>query len=159
MPVSGLNGDNLKDPMGKNVCSWYNGPSLLQVIDGLELPFRDPNGPIRIPILDKMKDRGVVIFGKIEQGTVKQGEKLTVMPNNQMCQVQMIYNSKDEPVRYAKPGENVKIRLLHINDENSINKGDVLCNRDIPMPVTDLFEAEVEVLELLSYKPILSKGY
>lgn len=27
------------------------------------------------------------------------------------------------------------------------------------MPVTDLFEAEIEVLELLSYKPILSKGY
>jgi peptide chain release factor subunit 3 len=27
------------------------------------------------------------------------------------------------------------------------------------MPITDLFEAEVEVLELLNYKPILSKGY
>lgn len=27
------------------------------------------------------------------------------------------------------------------------------------MPVTDLIEAEVDVLELLSYKPILSKGY
>jgi translation elongation factor EF-1alpha len=27
------------------------------------------------------------------------------------------------------------------------------------MPITDLFEAEVEILELLSYKPILSKGY
>lgn len=27
------------------------------------------------------------------------------------------------------------------------------------MPVSDLFEAEIEVLELLHYKPILSKGY
>ena len=27
------------------------------------------------------------------------------------------------------------------------------------MPISDLFEAEVEVLELLSDKPILSKGY
>lgn len=48
---------------------------------------------------------------------------------------------------------------MHISDENMINKGDVLCHRDSPMPITDLFEAEVEVLELLSYKPILSKGY
>ena len=71
----------------------------------------------------------------------------------------MIYNSKEQPVRYAKPGENVKIRLLHIGDENLVNKGDVLCNRETPMPVTDLFEAELEILELLSYKPILSKGY
>ena len=27
------------------------------------------------------------------------------------------------------------------------------------MPVSDLFEAEVQILELLEYKPILSKGY
>ena len=62
-------------------------------------------------------------------------------------------------MRYAKPGENIKIRLLHIQDESMVNKGDVLCNREIPLPVTDLFEAEIEILELLSYKPILSKGY
>ncbi len=71
----------------------------------------------------------------------------------------MIYNSKEQPVRYAKPGENVKIRLLHITDENYVNKGDVLCGVDNLIPVADLFEAELEVLELLSYKPILSKGY
>lgn len=27
------------------------------------------------------------------------------------------------------------------------------------MPVTDLFEAELDILELLDYKPIISKGY
>jgi peptide chain release factor subunit 3 len=27
------------------------------------------------------------------------------------------------------------------------------------MPVTEIFEAEMDVLELLDYKPILSKGY
>lgn len=27
------------------------------------------------------------------------------------------------------------------------------------MPVTDIWEAEMDVLELLDYKPILSKGY
>jgi len=27
------------------------------------------------------------------------------------------------------------------------------------MPVTDIFEAELDILELLEYKPILSKGY
>ena len=48
---------------------------------------------------------------------------------------------------------------MHIADDNTINKGDVLCNRETPMPISELFEAEVEVLELLDYKPILSKGY
>ena len=40
-----------------------------------------------------------------------------------------------------------------------INKGDVITGRDAPIPVTMLFEAEVEFFELLDYKPIVSKGY
>jgi peptide chain release factor subunit 3 len=110
-------------------------------------------------VLDKMKDRGLVVFGKVESGTIRMGDKLTLAPNNIPCQVANVYNSKEEAVRYAKPGENVKLRLLHIADENMINKGDVLCPRDAMMPVSDLFEAEVQILELLDYKPILSKGY
>jgi len=27
------------------------------------------------------------------------------------------------------------------------------------MPVTDIFEAEMDILDLLEYKPIISKGY
>ena len=27
------------------------------------------------------------------------------------------------------------------------------------MPVTDVFEAEIDILDLLDYKPIVSKGY
>jgi peptide chain release factor subunit 3 len=73
--------------------------------------------------------------------------------------VSQVYNSKGESVKYAKPGENVQLRLSNIADESLINKGDVLCKMNEEMPVTDLFEAEIEVLELLSYKPILSKGY
>ena len=62
-------------------------------------------------------------------------------------------------MKYATPGENVQLRLFNISDENLINKGDVLCNREGATPVSELFEAEIDVLELLDYKPILSKGY
>lgn len=106
-----------------------------------------------------MKDRGIVVFGKVEQGTITVGEKLTIMPSGLPCQIQTIYNSKEQPVQYAKPGENIKLRLLHIQDESMIQKGEVLCNRDAEIPVSDLIEVELELLELLSYKPILSKGY
>jgi peptide chain release factor subunit 3 len=159
IPVSGLSGDNLKDVVDKKVCNWYNGPALIDILDDLELPKRDPTGPIRIPILDKMKDRGIVVFGKVESGTINMGEKLVLMPSNLPCQVLNVYNSKGEAVRYAKPGENVQLRLFNITDENLISKGDVLCNRETAMPISELFEAEIEILELLDYKPILSKGY
>jgi peptide chain release factor subunit 3 len=159
VPISGLTGDNIKEPAPKTVCNWYSGPTLLEILDSLETPPRDPEGPLRIPVLDKMKDRGTVMFGKIESGTVKLGDQLSLMPSNLLCQVATIYDSKNQSVRYAKAGENIQLRLLNINDENLINKGDVLCRMNEQLPVSDLFEAEVEVLELLPYKPILSKGY
>lgn len=40
-----------------------------------------------------------------------------------------------------------------------ISSGNVLSIRDQPMPSSLIFEAEMELLELLEYKPILSKGY
>src|SRR3569833_2802840 len=76
IPVSGLGGDNLKDPVKPTTCSWYNGKSFIQILEDLELPKRDPNGPLRIPILDKMKDMGVVVFGKVEQGSISMGDNL-----------------------------------------------------------------------------------
>jgi peptide chain release factor subunit 3 len=60
---------------------------------------------------------------------------------------------------YARPGENVQIKLIHIDDEKLVQKGDVICSRDNPVPVTMLIEAELELLELLEHKPIMSKGY
>jgi peptide chain release factor subunit 3 len=46
-----------------------------------------------------------------------------------------------------------------VADDEQIQRGFVLNHRDAMMPVTDIFEAEVDLLELLSYKPIISKGY
>ena len=40
-----------------------------------------------------------------------------------------------------------------------INKGDIICGRENLCPVTMLFEAEIELYELLEHKPIISKGY
>jgi peptide chain release factor subunit 3 len=160
VPISGLGGDNVMRPVEKSTCAWYfGGKTLLQILDELPVPKRDECAPLRIPVLDRMQDRGVVVFGKIESGTVRLGDMLKLMPSGISCQVQSIYDSKEQNVKYCKPGENVKLRL-NIESEDYVNKGDVLCNRDqVIVPVTELFEAEVELHELISYKPILSKGY
>lgn len=107
VPISGLNGDNMKEPVSKAVCNWYQGPTYLEIIDNLELPPRDHEGPLRIPVLDKMRDRGVVMFGKVESGTVRLGDQLSLFPSGTLVSVATVYNSKGEPVKYAKCGENI----------------------------------------------------
>ena len=35
----------------------------------------------RMPIIDKFKDMGTMVMGKIESGTIREGNSLLVMPN------------------------------------------------------------------------------
>lgn len=125
----------------------------------MTIPNRDATGPVRIPILDKMNDRGVMIFGKVESGTINIGDKIAVAPSLYPCQIQHIFNAKEQLVKYAKAGENVKLRLAGVDDETLIQKGNVICNRDSSVPISELFIAEVKILQLLEHKPIFSTGY
>ena len=43
------------------------------IVDGLPIPERNPNGALRVPVLDKMRDQGLNLFGKIESGTLFTG--------------------------------------------------------------------------------------
>uniref|UniRef100_A0A6N2LWR9 Tr-type G domain-containing protein n=1 Tax=Salix viminalis TaxID=40686 RepID=A0A6N2LWR9_SALVM len=81
LPLSGLMGANMKTRLDKAICPWWNGPCLFEALDAIEVPPRDPNGPLRMPIIDKFKDMGTVVMGKVESGSVKEGDTLLVMPN------------------------------------------------------------------------------
>lgn len=38
-----------------------------------------------MPIIDKFKDMGTVVMGKIESGSAREGDSLFVMPNKVLC--------------------------------------------------------------------------
>jgi peptide chain release factor subunit 3 len=48
LPISGLVGTNMKTRMDKSICSWWDGPCLFEVMDRIEVPLRDPKGPVRL---------------------------------------------------------------------------------------------------------------
>ena len=154
IPISGINGDNITE--NSEACSWYNGPPLMTIFDQLPVEERDPNAPLRFPVLDKMKEANkIVVFGKVEQGTVKLGDKLALSPSNLPCQVLSIENFKDEFVKFARPGDACKLKLSYLAEEN-VNKGDVLCPRDNHMFSSQVLLAELDLLELRI--PVLTKG-
>lgn len=55
------------------------------MLDDLPVPPRDDKGPLRVPVLDKMNDRGTVIFGKVESGTIRLGDGIRLMPSGISC--------------------------------------------------------------------------
>lgn len=42
---------------------------------------RKLDGPFIMPIVDKYKDMGTVVMGKVESGECRKGQNLVIMPN------------------------------------------------------------------------------
>lgn len=84
VPISGLTEDNIQKKLdGK--CDWYKGKPLLDILDGIEHSERFPEGPLRISILDKIKDKDLIAYGKVENGTIKLGDKLAIFPSGNLA--------------------------------------------------------------------------
>ena len=79
MPCSGLTGANLKEPTSDH--PWYTDLPLIAYLDNLPKINRTGTGPVRLPIVDKYKDMGVIILGKIESGRIYKGQQLMLQPN------------------------------------------------------------------------------
>lgn len=112
IPISGLKGDNLVTKVDKHVCPWYEGPTLIELLDSLETPERKEDAPVRIPVLDRYKDQGVYLLGKIESGIVKYGATYTIMPSKFTFEVGWLFNTEDKGVPYAKPGECIRVSFF-----------------------------------------------
>ncbi|KAG5675326.1 hypothetical protein PVAND_005237 [Polypedilum vanderplanki] len=154
MPVSGITGMGLKEPIDKNLCPWYDGPGFIPFIDDLPSLNRKTDGPFIMPIVDKYKDMGTVVMGKVESGMAKKGQNLLVMPNRTQVAVDQLWSDEEE-VTSVGPGENVKIKLKGIEEED-VSPGFVLCDASNPIKTGKIFDAQVVILE---HKSIICAGY
>jgi peptide chain release factor subunit 3 len=156
LPISGLLGANMKTRVDKSICSWWGGPCLFEALDATEVIQRDPKGPFRMPIIDKFKDMGTVVMGKVESGSVREGDSMLIMPNKAHVKVLAVYCDEDK-VKRAGPGENLRVRLSGIEEED-ISAGFVLSSISQPIPAVTEFVAQLQILELLD-NAIFTAGY
>lgn len=159
IPISGIKGYNIKDRLDKSICPWYNGPSLLEALDNMKPLERLDNWPFRLPIIDKYKERGLLwVHGKVETGSLAVGTTQIVIPNRMQVEVAEIMLDDTKNMKVARPGENIKIGLKGI-DEDNIHRGYVLCDPKVPIACQAKFEAQLAILELLPHKSVFSAGY
>ncbi|KAF8022564.1 hypothetical protein BT93_F0163 [Corymbia citriodora subsp. variegata] len=156
LPISGLVGSNIKTGVDKSLCSWWNGPCLFEALDTVEVPPRDPKGPFRMPIIDKFKEMGTLVMGKVESGSIHEGDSLVLMPNKAYVKVLAVHQD-DDKVRCAGPGENVRVTLYGI-EEKDILSGFVLSGVEKPIAAVTEFVAQLQILELLD-NAIFTAGY
>lgn len=55
-PISGLKGDNMSKTTSDKNAEWYRGDCLFDLLDDISIVHRDSNGPLRIPVVDKIRE-------------------------------------------------------------------------------------------------------
>jgi bifunctional enzyme CysN/CysC len=139
IPLSGLEGDNVLQLSRQT--PWYDGPSLMQYLDTVEVwdarerhAFRMPVQWVNRPNLDF---RG--FCGRIAEGLVRPGDEVRVLPSGVKTRVKSVMAGFDA-VESAHMGDAITLTLA---DEVDASRGDVLVATDAPPEVADQFEAKL----------------
>jgi len=154
MPVSGFSGVNVVEPNYK-LHPFYKGSSLIKYLDELPVIQREANAPVRFCIAQKFKDMGMVVMGKLETGKLAKGRKLVLMPNKKTCKVAQLW-FEDNEVKSAIAGQNLKIRLEGIDNDDEVKKGYVICDQGKECARSVKFDGLMNIQE---YKSIISEGF
>ncbi|CAF0857513.1 unnamed protein product [Rotaria sordida] len=155
IPCSGRTGAMLIEHPGPKVVSWYTGPTFIEYLDRISSFDRNIDGCLRMPIVQRYKDMGVIVLGKIESGQVRVGDRCLIMPNRTRVEVTNIYY-EDIETDSSVCGENVRLKLKNVEEEE-ISPGFVLCDMiHEPCHMGRAFDAQVAIIDCNS---IITVGY
>jgi elongation factor 1-alpha len=154
VPVVAPSGDNITHK-SENM-KWYNGPTLEEYLDQLELPPKPVDKPLRIPIQDVYSISGVgtVPVGRVESGVLKVGDKIVFMPAGKVGEVRSI-ETHHTKMDKAEPGDNIGFNVRGV-EKKDIKRGDVVGHPNNPPTVADEFTARIIVVW---HPTALANGY
>ncbi|MCH4814406.1 MAG: translation elongation factor EF-1 subunit alpha [Saccharolobus sp.] len=154
VPVVAPTGDNITH-RSENM-KWYNGPTLEEYLDQLELPPKPVDKPLRIPIQDVYSISGVgtVPVGRVESGVLKVGDKIVFMPAGKVGEVRSI-ETHHTKMDKAEPGDNIGFNVRGV-EKKDIKRGDVVGHPNNPPTVADEFTARIIVVW---HPTALANGY
>ena len=127
IPMCAKDGDNVVSRSER--MPWYQGPSLLELLEEIEIPSGDADSmrfPVQYvirPISRQFPDfRGY--GGRIAQGTISVGDRIEVLPSGSKSTVTGIWLGERQKEQ-AVAGESV---CLTIKDDIDISRGDVIAS-------------------------------
>ena len=145
VPVSALRGDNVAQPLRT---SWYQGPSLLQVLEALPSTLTDAHAALRLPVQhvtrqgDGVGEQPRVLWGRVAAGTVRVGDTLQVFPSGEQAVVASLRDAQGSTAAVAA-GRSAGVVL---DKQLDVSRGDWLAAPGVQQPVRS-FEATLAWLD------------
>lgn len=148
IPISALRGDNVTAP-GPNT-PWYDGPTLIEHLENVEVTDRQAAGPLRMPVqwVNRPSPDFRGVSGQLLGGTMRTGDRVRVLPSGRESTVARIVTA-DGDLDHAVADQSITVVLA---DDIDISRGDVLTAAHDPAGLADQFEAR---LVWMSEEPML----
>ena len=140
IPVSAKLGENIAN-RSENM-TWYQGPTVLEMLDQFEDKLPEINQPFRLPLQDVYKfDERRILAGRVESGTAKIGDEIIFSPSNKKGVIKSIetWEVEKEP-NTIEATQSVGITLT---EQIFVERGDVAALASDPPIVTTTFDANV----------------
>ena len=153
VPLSALEGDNVATPSEK--MSWYTGPTLLDVLETVNIINIREQQPMRFPVQyvnrPNLDFRGYA--GTLASGSIRVGQKVKVLPSGVESTVARIVTF-DGDLQEVWAGEAITLVLA---DERDISRGDTLV--DANETVKPVQNAKVDVVWMAEQPLSVGQSY
>ncbi len=139
VPVSALAGDNIVHR--SSAMPWYEGPSLLELLESTPSSLDTRADAFRFPVQRVLRPdhtfRGFA--GQIASGTVRPGDRVTVLPSGKIAEVARIVTWDGDLAEAHAP---LSVTLV-LDREVDISRGDLIASAQAPAKVAKSLKAAI----------------
>ncbi|MFZ5987749.1 MAG: GTP-binding protein [Bacillota bacterium] len=135
IPISAFNGDNIADRSPNTL--WYDGPTVLEQVDGFINRKENQELPFRMPVQDIYKfteegDDRRIVAGTVLSGTINTGDEVVFLPSKKRSTVNSIegFNVKPRDTAYADEAIGVTLKT-----QIYIKPGELMVKASEKLPV------------------------
>ncbi len=144
IPISAREGDNMVGPSPH--MPWYQGPSILQALDGFSKQAISYEQNFRFPVQDIYKftasgDERRIVAGRIETGTIKSGDEVIFLPSHKKNRIRSVEGFNTPATTAAFAGQSTGFCL---DTQIYIRPGEIMCKTaEQPAHVSSRFKANI----------------
>ncbi len=144
VPISAMNGVNLAQ-RGAKETAWYDGPTLLELLDALPKAPSKVDQPLRMPLqavykFTKHGDDRRIFAGRIEAGKVSVGDRVVFSPSNKVSTIKTIEGFNTAPRTSIDAGWSTGFTL---SEEIYVTRGEVMSHAETAPTVSTRVRANM----------------
>ncbi len=126
IPISALDGDNIVEPSAN--LDWYDGPTLLDVLETIEVQQGVNLTDARFPVQYVIRPQSEILHdyrgyaGKITSGIYRKGDAVTILPSGLTSTILAVETGGSEVEEVFAP----QSAVLRLEDDIDISRGDLI---------------------------------